>query len=63
MGLAVGVAAELAVIRPPGVGRFANPAEPEPDRLLLDAGDLGAASLDLELVDACIGLSAHRSIR
>jgi hypothetical protein len=48
----VGAATELPVVRPPGVGGFDDPAEPEAQRLLLHPGDLGAASLDLELVDA-----------
>lgn len=51
-GSSVGVAAELAVVRPPGVGRFDDPSQTEPQRLLLDARQLGAAALDLELVDA-----------
>ena len=46
---AVGVAAELPVVRPPRVGGFDDPAQPEPDRLLAHAGDLGAAELDVEV--------------
>src|SRR4029453_6359519 len=45
-------AAELPVVGPPGVGRFDDPARPEAQRLTLDIGQLGAAALDLELVDA-----------
>lgn len=45
----VGVAAELPVVRPPRVGGLDDPAQPEPDRLLADAGDLGATQLDVEV--------------
>ena len=49
---AVGVAAELPVVRPPGVGGLYDPSEPEAQRLPLDARHLGAAALDLDPVDA-----------
>jgi hypothetical protein len=50
-GASVGVAAKLPVVRPPGVGGLNDPAQAESDGLLLDAGDLGAAELDVELGD------------
>jgi hypothetical protein len=51
-GASVGVAAELAVVRPPGVRRFDDPPQPESERLRFHARDLGAAPLDSEVVDA-----------
>ena len=51
-GSPVGVAAKLPVVGSPGVGGFDDPAPPEPQRLTFDARDLGAAALELELVEA-----------
>src|SRR5712692_9148842 len=50
-GSAVGVAAKLAVVRPPRVGRFDDPSQSETERLLLHAGNLGSSQLDLELAE------------
>lgn len=50
-GLAVGVAAELSVVRQPRVRRFDDPPLPEPHRLVL-AWFFGAAALDVEIVEA-----------
>ena len=50
----VGAATELAVVRPPGVGRFNDPAKAEVQRLLLHARDRGPSALDLELVKASV---------
>src|SRR4051812_42191312 len=47
---AVGVAAELAVVRPPRVGGFHDPAEPEPYGPVA-AGFFGAAALDVEVAE------------
>ncbi len=41
--LAVGVAAELAVVRQPAVGGFDDPAQPERDRLGSSVAGLAAA--------------------
>jgi hypothetical protein len=48
----VGVAAQLAVVRPPRVSCFDDPAQTETQGLLLHAGHVGAAPRDLELIDA-----------
>ena len=50
-GSSVGVAAELAVVRPPRVRGLDDPAEPQVERLLL-ARRLGAAPLDQMVIDA-----------
>ena len=50
-GSAVGVAAKLAVVRLPRVGRFDDPSQSETERFLLHAGDPGSSQLDLELVE------------
>src|SRR5215212_3950319 len=47
---AVGVAAELAVVRPPRVGGLDDPSHAEPSWLLLHAGNLGASPLDVDVV-------------
>src|SRR5437868_8266875 len=58
-GAAVGVAAELAVVRPPRVGRLHDPSQPEPDGLggaLLGGALLfGASTLDVEIVESELG--------
>jgi hypothetical protein len=59
----VGVAAELPVVRRPGVGCFDDPAQPESQRLLLDARDLGTPELDLVLVDARLSESCAHGLR
>jgi hypothetical protein len=51
-GAPIGVSSELAVVRPPGVGGLDDPPQPQPQRLLLNSGDLRATALDLELGDA-----------
>jgi hypothetical protein len=50
VGAAVGVAAELPVVGPPGVGGFDDSAHPESEGLF--AGLFGAAALDVEVVEA-----------
>src|SRR5947207_1464246 len=53
-GAPVGVAAELAVVRPPRVGRLDDPSQPEPDGLLA-ALAFGASTLDVEIVESELG--------
>ena len=59
---AVGAAAQLSVVRQPGVGGFDDPAKPERDGLV---GSLlfGASALDVDVVDAERGeAAAHNGI-
>ena len=49
---AVGAAAELPVVRPPCVGRFDDPAQPEREPVRGARGWFGAAALDVELDEA-----------
>src|SRR5215211_6486224 len=48
---AVGVAAELAVVGPPRVGGLDDPSHAEAQRLALDARELRASALDVEIVE------------
>ena len=48
---AVGVAAQLSVVRQPGVGGFDDPAKPEPRRFV-GSWLFGASALDVDVVDA-----------
>jgi hypothetical protein len=54
VGSPVDVAAELAVVGPPGVGSFDDPAQPEADGWFL-AELLAASGLDDEVVEAVDG--------
>ena len=49
---AVGVAAELAVVGPPGVGGFDDPAQPESEPMRLSRCWVCASSLDVELPES-----------
>ena len=48
---AVGVAAQLSVVRQPGVGGLDDPAEPEPG-WFVGSWLFGASALDVDVVDA-----------
>ena len=48
---AVGVAAQLSVVRQPGVGGLDDPAEPEPG-WFVGSWLFGASALDVNVVDA-----------
>ena len=48
----VGAAAELAVVRPPGVGGFDDPAQPESESVWFTRFGFGASFLDVKIVEA-----------